>query len=835
MSNPRLAIIGDLKILEGYYANQSPLVSVIPGLSGLCAGLAQEVRMPAIWFYQASSKTVKELDLLTHVLTGRSVAVSTVPVSIQVDPFTGDVWMLSDALYVLRRRSSTFTAIDLVLSNQSTALTTPNDSGFDFVRRQIWVVDTGGKRLLQITTDGTVVGAYSPATFTVPTALAIDIGSGDVFVRCSNPMDSSESIQQVRNSQLVRSWSVGSMAQTPLSGSIAFDSSRQQLWWAANTQITMVNLAANSGRTLTLGSPALLVALDLGSGEAYVVGNSGGGNISVNQIDSTNRNLTNALNLTGVGNPKAIFVEQGHDDLLIGHLEVVPTTTGSADLTGSFESVVSSKAVFNSQKFLTGESVFDTAEDLDVILPKTPEVNGASVDVLIWNDGKSGVSQVSSSGLHGLPNERSRGPEVIKLPKFSWSSTSYIRQPEMLVGRESGDIELWQTPVGGDGYLGSISKSNTFIGQRQPTGSMSISGIASRPNQQTAFASAGKWMIALDSDTLNPVSVKEMPYLAVATDAESAWLAAGRDGKVIRVNGDTVTTFDVFDAPLKVVWSSYHQKAIVMGAHSVFSLDQNTGKSEIISASKFNRFNDIDVAPNGELLLVIGSAARLFNPTFSKIINEVNTPQWLLFGRITRPGQFVVCGTQLSPAGSSSSSSSSSQTIFISSNSSSSLSSQSGYVSQPLWFILATGIHAVTTSAECLGDLAGLTYEENQLFAVAVTTGGDVVEVPVSEQERSLRIVKNIGGGVTCASNGPHSVSVSSVSQSQVRVFVGSQPWQSDRWDSGVITTDKSAILYGGGDNLEPGQPYWVHISTYHDDSGWAVPSILRFLVPSQL
>jgi hypothetical protein len=69
--------------------------------------------------------------------------------------------------------------------------------------------------------------------------------------------------------------------------------------------------------------------------------------------------------------------------------------------------------------------------------------------------------------------------------------------------------------------------------------------------------------------------------------------------------------------------------------------------------------------------------------------------------------------------------------------------------------------------------------------------------------------------------------------QNKVRIFVGSNPWSNDRWDSGEIASGETTEMeYGGGDNLIKGHKYWVHIMTYHPDTGWSRPQIRDFVVP---
>tara|TARA_R110000824_G_C15232856_1_gene678969 strand:- start:18978 stop:20936 length:1959 start_codon:yes stop_codon:yes gene_type:complete len=67
---------------------------------------------------------------------------------------------------------------------------------------------------------------------------------------------------------------------------------------------------------------------------------------------------------------------------------------------------------------------------------------------------------------------------------------------------------------------------------------------------------------------------------------------------------------------------------------------------------------------------------------------------------------------------------------------------------------------------------------------------------------------------------------------SQVRLFVGSDYYLSDKWDSGVIETSLSSMYYGGGDNLTPGEKYYVNIQVFTDGLGWSKVQTKEWIMP---
>ena len=68
--------------------------------------------------------------------------------------------------------------------------------------------------------------------------------------------------------------------------------------------------------------------------------------------------------------------------------------------------------------------------------------------------------------------------------------------------------------------------------------------------------------------------------------------------------------------------------------------------------------------------------------------------------------------------------------------------------------------------------------------------------------------------------------------QTKVRIFVGSQPYWSDKWDSGIVETELTSAYYGGGNNLEHGKRYYVNIQTYSERYGWGELQVREFVMP---
>ena len=76
----------------------------------------------------------------------------------------------------------------------------------------------------------------------------------------------------------------------------------------------------------------------------------------------------------------------------------------------------------------------------------------------------------------------------------------------------------------------------------------------------------------------------------------------------------------------------------------------------------------------------------------------------------------------------------------------------------------------------------------------------------------------------------PSSGSAIAARYSSVQVLVGHSMGGSELWDSGVMCTDKTSVLYGGGNNLQPGQRYYVSVRV-GDGTSWTPYATSMFVM----
>ncbi len=65
-----------------------------------------------------------------------------------------------------------------------------------------------------------------------------------------------------------------------------------------------------------------------------------------------------------------------------------------------------------------------------------------------------------------------------------------------------------------------------------------------------------------------------------------------------------------------------------------------------------------------------------------------------------------------------------------------------------------------------------------------------------------------------------------------IQVVVGDYYGGANKWDSGEFVIPKKCVLYGGGNNLEPGQRYYVSIRAKTDSGVWCDYATMPFVMP---
>ena len=181
---------------------------------------------------------------------------------------------------------------------QVSSLYGPYDSRFDYVRRKLWIADTGNNRVLKINIDTRLVETIIPSII-YPHALAANINKGGVFVKAYSSFDdigvvysfspsgtqlakfecllgetfssSSSSSSEIESS----STSIDIIPVLPFASSIVYDHVRSRVWWVAESKIYMCDTRNMQVNVYSVNNIENLRSIDveLSSGNVLVVGN----------------------------------------------------------------------------------------------------------------------------------------------------------------------------------------------------------------------------------------------------------------------------------------------------------------------------------------------------------------------------------------------------------------------------------------------------------------------------------------------------------------------------------------------------------------------------------
>ena len=327
------------------------------------------------------------------------------------------------------------------------------------------------------------------------------------------------------------------------------------------------------------------------------------------------------------------------------------------------------------------------------------------------------------------------------------------------------------------------------------------------------------------------------------------WGISPTQGVVFEYQPDHVPLeYSTFGNPLKTMWSTYHNELIVLCKHGALRYNQLTNHWQTFYGTNTHELMDLDISMDGQVLVAMQSLSTgnieiivLGNDLFSIVgrfnfeapkATKYNFQKTIFMGQGKILGVIEQISTTIAESSLLSSSSSSSNSVqgMQSSASSSSSSSYSGEVGKinKFFTIDLTTTQISTVNFEINGNLIALVYEKMYQISIGATTAGQVIVV---DNNGVPALIGNLKKPISSAALVGYCNMVNSVEQMQVRVYVGSQSGWNDRWDSGILTTNKQSILYGGGDNLEPGQTYWVHIAVNYG-GGWSLPQIKSFVVP---
>jgi len=188
------------------------------------------------------------------------------------------------------------------------------DSRFDYIRRKIWIADSGNHRVIKLNGDNYSTDVISDDLFYYPHSVAVNFNNGGVFVKAYNDLSmsgvsvyylgsrgeekvkfsvnnilgnssSSSSSSSVGNSDSSSSSSMEensssssgsiSLPDMPHSRSMVFDYVRSRLWWVSGSKINLLDVRGKQVQVYDLRIDGYFstrtVDVDLNTGNPFIV------------------------------------------------------------------------------------------------------------------------------------------------------------------------------------------------------------------------------------------------------------------------------------------------------------------------------------------------------------------------------------------------------------------------------------------------------------------------------------------------------------------------------------------------------------------------------------
>lgn len=183
-------------------------------------------------------------------------------------------------------------------------LYSPLDARFDYIRRKLWILDTGNHRILRVDLKEKDVDFSIDDTIYYPHALAINFNNGGIFVKGYTNLNrntsviyyfrnngeeidsfvfdsiyldssSSSSESSISVTQSLSESESSSIAVMPSCRSIAYDTSRSNLWWTSNDKVYVANIRNKQVQSNDISQYGYIngigVDVEISSGNAFVL------------------------------------------------------------------------------------------------------------------------------------------------------------------------------------------------------------------------------------------------------------------------------------------------------------------------------------------------------------------------------------------------------------------------------------------------------------------------------------------------------------------------------------------------------------------------------------
>ena len=629
------------------------------------------------------------------------------------------------------------------------------------------------------------------------------------------------------------------------SKSMAFDTLRNKLWWISLKETPQLCSLDNSdysasafalplediehtyeedsSETLDKLKSPISMSINHKNGNPWVVFVTEKQHIVLVEFDREKRGVSRKKFLPKNFNAGFLFMKLDVDAIPFS-FESTQSRSNSTDLKFEYN-VTMNEASFLSPKNKI-DKIFSVPQQTSVILPtEKTSVPEERVAVEVWSNDFSSIKNTRISNLFNMSfSSEVKVNGAYSLPSFSWSHKTTMVSPCFAVLEKSGYLNLMKYEL--DKKEMVVVKS-TYVFVNPETLSSGIQNMFFCSKSGEIAISSKNTLIFVNGSSFKISRIyNNQSVVAYCCDEDANIWGTKNEQNIMKLSGETETTYGVVSFPVKMAFSSFHQKLFIISEKELYYFDPSTNEIKIIDQTESYFFNNLGVLIDGSVVLTMknnvdnSSIIKVFNPKLvvSKIINLqeslINNASIDLINSVFYISQSnTVSGTNLNVLDLKNNTtiknqiSNKNETFFI-------YNVAPNYVFPrlpPPQFPLPSNNSGETLLFSSVGNIFALSIEKDKI-----------------KNNNAYNGTKEI----TMVCQAPDHVYDKKLKQIAVRVFVGSNVGNSDRWDSGEIPSDKTEILYGGGNNLEAGQKYYANILVCYDGYGWSSPQIIEFVIP---
>ena len=503
------------------------------------------------------------------------------------------------------------------------------------------------------------------------------------------------------------------------------------------------------------------------------------------------------------------------------------------------------------------------------VIPSTPS---HIVGVRVWSDNTDGVASVRAWSL----KDKKYSFDTVKpasasmLPMFSWVGSAFSGNPAIIVATATGNLIKMEyslsaktltaicgctLPTGGEliGLSAINGDGNTYIsgngvlarinlnpteeggpyvapivpGESSGSSVSSISSASSSSSSKSETSSSQSISANQQEEITEVLTWLEVPVSETTGKTGMVGMSTQyheKGGKIFLVSrqtgmlmvADSIAAwsqrleYGPFQEPFKAIWSKHHNGVIVACKRGLNIVSLPSGDKRLIQGLVSNEITDVDERDG--IVAILSKSDDGSGGLIKVLSDDLSQNKFLL--QVTNEYPVRIC---LLPEG---------KAIVA-------LEAIVDGFKKTRLAIANLNSEAVSGFTSLFdGDVVSLFYDNNFDITFAIFSTGKIVVAEVSGSTLLASVAGNIPDGVIVAKGGLVSGILEGIfKQTQVRVFVGSRSGTSDRWDSGVVTTSKTELLYSGN-GLEPGERYWLTIVVNDENSGWSAPFSKEFVVP---